>query len=102
MNTTTTFADLGLAPVILKSLAEKGYEHPTPVQAQAIPAALAGTDLLVSSQTGSGKTAAFMLPCLTRLEKPAPQSNPNRLLGAFGIPFGHARHFFHRRRGFLE
>ena len=73
MNTTTTFADLGLAPVILKSLAEKGYEHPTPVQAQAIPAALAGTDLLVSSQTGSGKTAAFMLPCLTRLEKPATQ-----------------------------
>ncbi|MBL8495879.1 MAG: DEAD/DEAH box helicase [Rhodocyclaceae bacterium] len=73
VNTTTTFADLGLAPVILKSLAEKGYEHPTPVQAQAIPAALAGTDLLVSSQTGSGKTAAFMLPCLTRLEKPATQ-----------------------------
>lgn len=36
MNTTTTFADLGLAPVILKSLAEKGYEHPTPVQAQEI------------------------------------------------------------------
>jgi superfamily II DNA/RNA helicase len=62
-----TFAETGLQEILLKALAEAGYQEPTPVQAQAIPAALAGRDLLVSSQTGSGKTAAFMLPALDRL-----------------------------------
>ncbi|MBK7236436.1 MAG: DEAD/DEAH box helicase [Sterolibacteriaceae bacterium] len=71
VTTTTTFADLGLDPSILKALADKGYTRPTPVQERTIPLALAGTDLLVSSQTGSGKTAAFMLPCLHRLSEPA-------------------------------
>ncbi len=61
-----TFAETGLHESILKALSEAGYSAPTPVQAQAIPAALAGSDLLVSSQTGSGKTAAFMLPALHR------------------------------------
>jgi superfamily II DNA/RNA helicase len=59
-----TFAELGLHADLLKALTESGYTEPTPVQAQAIPAALAGRDLMVSSQTGSGKTAAFMLPAL--------------------------------------
>ena len=62
-----TFAETGLQEIVLKALAEAGYKEPTPVQAQAIPAALEGRDLLVSSQTGSGKTAAFMLPALDRL-----------------------------------
>jgi superfamily II DNA/RNA helicase len=66
-----SFAELGLAPALLKAVAAKGYDRPTPVQRQAIPAALEGGDLLVSSQTGSGKTAAFMLPCLQRLEQPS-------------------------------
>ncbi|MBY4896425.1 DEAD/DEAH box helicase [Cupriavidus sp. AU9028] len=67
------FAALGLDAAILRALAEANYTTPTPVQAQAIPAFLAGRDLLVSSQTGSGKTAAFMLPAIQRIsEKPAP------------------------------
>ena len=59
-----TFEALGLHPSILKALVDAGYTKPTPVQLQAIPAAMQGSDLLVSSQTGSGKTAAFMLPAL--------------------------------------
>ncbi len=59
-----TFESLGLHTSILKALTDAGYEKPTPVQSQAIPAAIAGRDLMVSSQTGSGKTAAFMLPAL--------------------------------------
>jgi len=62
-----TFEALGLNPAILKALTDAGYTKPTPVQEQAVPAAIAGKDLLVSSQTGSGKTAAFMLPSLHRL-----------------------------------
>ena len=65
------FAELGLDEAILKSLTHAGYENPTPVQMQAIPAALAGHDLLVSSHTGSGKTAAFLLPGLQRLLQPS-------------------------------
>ena len=62
-----TFADIGLHPTLLNALSTAGYTAPTPVQAQAIPAALEGRDLIVSSQTGSGKTAAFMLPALHSL-----------------------------------
>ncbi|GGY87448.1 DEAD/DEAH box helicase [Pseudoduganella plicata] len=62
-----SFETIGLNPSILKALLDSGYTAPTPVQEQAIPAAIAGKDLLVSSQTGSGKTAAFMLPSLHRL-----------------------------------
>ncbi|PZX22723.1 modular protein:DEAD/DEAH box helicase (N-terminal); ATP-DEPENDENT RNA HELICASE (C-terminal)(rhlE-like) [Cupriavidus phytorum] len=68
------FAALGLDAAILRALSDLNYNSPTPVQAQAIPAFLAGRDLLVSSQTGSGKTAAFMLPAIQRIsEMPAPQ-----------------------------
>ena len=62
-----TFEALGLNTSILNALTESGYTAPTPVQQQAVPAAIEGKDLLVSSQTGSGKTAAFMLPSLHRL-----------------------------------
>ncbi|GGY06522.1 RNA helicase [Paludibacterium paludis] len=61
------FSDLGLAPAITRALEETGYTSPTPVQGESIPAALAGSDLLVSAQTGSGKTAAFLLPALQKL-----------------------------------
>ncbi len=62
-----SFSELGLDPLILKSVLAAGYETATPVQMQAIPAALTGRDLLVSSNTGSGKTAAFLLPSIQRL-----------------------------------
>ncbi|MSQ62289.1 MAG: DEAD/DEAH box helicase [Betaproteobacteria bacterium] len=66
-----SFSSLGLDPSLLATLTALGYTAPTPVQREAIPAALAGGDLLVSSQTGSGKTAAFLLPALQRLYAPA-------------------------------
>jgi ATP-dependent RNA helicase RhlE len=62
-----TFDDLSLATPILRALETEGYTHPTPIQAQAIPAVLAGSDLLGIAQTGTGKTAAFALPILDRL-----------------------------------
>ncbi|HEX2197897.1 MAG TPA: DEAD/DEAH box helicase [Burkholderiales bacterium] len=62
-----SFATLGLDASLLENLTRLGYAEATPVQTAAIPAALAGGDLLVSSQTGSGKTAAFVLPGLQRL-----------------------------------
>ena len=65
-NTPNAFVQLGIPEAIAKALTESGYTEPTAVQAQAIPAALAGRNLIVSSKTGSGKTAAFMLPALTR------------------------------------
>ncbi len=52
---------------LIKALEKQGFEQPTPVQEQSIPAALAGKDLLVSAETGSGKTAAFLLPMLNKL-----------------------------------
>ncbi len=61
------FASLGLAPAILKAVADAGYTVPSPIQAQAIPEVLAGHDLMASAQTGTGKTAAFILPALQRL-----------------------------------
>ncbi len=61
------FDDLKLAPAILKAVHEQGYENPTPIQAQAIPAVLDGHDLLGGAQTGTGKTAAFTLPMLHKL-----------------------------------
>jgi ATP-dependent RNA helicase RhlE len=63
----TQFTDFGLADPILKALASSGYETPTPIQTQAIPALMQGKDLLGIAQTGTGKTAAFALPILHRL-----------------------------------
>ncbi len=70
-----TFENLNLAPAILKAVLEQGYDTPTPIQAQAIPAVLAGGDLLGGAQTGTGKTAAFVLPMLQRLSSEAPLKN---------------------------
>jgi superfamily II DNA/RNA helicase len=63
----TTFEELYLAAPILKAIDECGHNEPTPVQAEAIPKTLSGCDLLASAQTGTGKTAAFVLPALQRL-----------------------------------
>lgn len=66
-DTSITFSSLNLAPEILKALEESGYTTPTPIQAQAIPIALEGRDLMAGAQTGTGKTAAFSLPLLQKL-----------------------------------
>ncbi|MGM9425377.1 DEAD/DEAH box helicase [Hydrogenophaga sp. MI9] len=63
------FDDLNLAPAIVQAVREHGYETPTPIQVEAIPAVLAGRDLLGGAQTGTGKTAAFTLPMLQRLSE---------------------------------
>jgi len=76
-----SFTDLGLAPVILSSLKTAGFDTPTSVQAAAIPLALAGQDLMVSAQTGSGKTAAFMLPALQRIANRAAKSGAGKNAG---------------------
>lgn len=65
----TTFSDLNIAKPILTALDRIGYTNPTPIQEQAIPFALQGRDLLLSAQTGSGKTAAFVIPVLDRLSR---------------------------------
>src|SRR5690242_21324857 len=62
-----SFETLGLKPELLRAVADKGYTVPTPIQLQAIPAVLAGGDLLAGAQTGTGKTAGFVLPILQRL-----------------------------------
>jgi ATP-dependent RNA helicase RhlE len=62
-----SFSDLGLAPELLRAVADKAYTEPTPIQARAIPAVLEGRDVLAGAQTGTGKTAAFVLPILQKL-----------------------------------
>ncbi|GAO20451.1 ATP-dependent RNA helicase protein [Alicycliphilus sp. B1] len=77
-----TFEELKLAPAILQAVQEQGYQNPTPIQAQAIPAVLAGHDLLAGAQTGTGKTAAFTLPMLHRL---AQGQAPTSRFGGRGV-----------------
>jgi len=67
------FTDLGLAEPLLRAVREQGYDTPTPIQAQAIPAVLKGGDLLAGAQTGTGKTAGFVLPMLQRLMAAPPK-----------------------------
>src|SRR4051812_4331494 len=67
------FRELGLEPRVLRAIQEAGYTEPTPIQTAAIPPALAGHDLIGIAQTGTGKTAAFTLPILTRLTLQSPQ-----------------------------
>ncbi|MFA7291359.1 MAG: DEAD/DEAH box helicase [Rhodocyclaceae bacterium] len=79
------FDELGLAPEILRAVAEQGYTEPTPIQQQAIPLVLAGKDIMGGAQTGTGKTAAFTLPLLQRLlphasPSPSPARHPVRAL----------------------
>ena len=80
-----SFAELGLSPEILRAVEELGYSEATPIQAKAIPLVLSGRDLLAAAQTGTGKTAAFLLPILERLKKYAnpsvsPAMHPVRAL----------------------
>src|SRR5437868_15252501 len=78
-----SFADLGLKPELLRALEEKGYSAPTPIQLKAIPAVLAGGDVLAGAQTGTGKTAGFVLPMLHRLSAhPSPYSGAPQPLRA--------------------
>jgi superfamily II DNA/RNA helicase len=77
-----TFEHFALSPALLRGVAEHGYTTPTPIQRDAIPLALAGRDLIASAQTGTGKTAAFLLPALERLQvqKPVRRSAPRVLV----------------------
>lgn len=78
MTDAPTFAGLGLPESLLETLNELGYQQPSPIQAQAIPALLAGRDLLGQAQTGTGKTAAFALPILSGLDNT--QAKPQALI----------------------
>ena len=71
------FSELGLSEPVLKAVEKCGYEHPTPIQEQAIPIILEGRDLIGASQTGTGKTAAFALPLLTKIQ---PMGKPQILV----------------------
>ena len=71
-----SFSKLGLSESLVRAVTEHGYAEPTPVQAQAIPAVLAGGDLLAGAQTGTGKTAGFVLPMLQRLSSPSAAGLP--------------------------
>jgi ATP-dependent RNA helicase RhlE len=80
-----SFANLGLSADLLKTVEEEGYTEPTPIQAQAIPVVLSQRDVLAAAQTGTGKTAAFVLPILERLRYQAntsfsPARHPVRVL----------------------
>ena len=68
-NNVTNFTELGLSEPLLKAVKEKGYETPSPIQAQAIPAVISGRDVMAAAQTGTGKTAGFTLPLLEILSK---------------------------------
>src|SRR4051812_40716365 len=64
---TTSFEELGLSSEVLTAVRDAGYNHPTPIQAQAIPLVLKGRDVMGLAQTGTGKTAAFTLPIVDQL-----------------------------------
>jgi ATP-dependent RNA helicase DeaD len=97
----TTFADLGLSEPTLRAVTELGYEEPTPVQAQTIGRVLAGADVIAQAQTGTGKTAAFALPIVDRVEidRSEPQAlvlTPTRELA---IQVAEAFHAYGKHRG---
>ncbi|KPH02550.1 DEAD/DEAH box helicase [Pseudomonas sp. RIT-PI-q] len=81
-----TFATLGLIEPLLRSLEKLGYQTPTPVQAQAIPAVLAGRDLMAAAQTGTGKTAGFALPLLQLLAMEGPKVASNSVRALILVP----------------
>ena len=80
------FTDLGLAEPILRALSEERYTDPTPIQAAAVPVVLAGRDLIGIAQTGTGKTAAFALPILNRLQRQRGTSGAEELPRARAQP----------------
>ena len=80
-----SFSSLGLTPALLDAVAARQFQVPFPIQAQAIPAILAGRDLLAIARTGSGKTASFILPLLQRLSAP-PAANKRGLRGLILVP----------------
>ena len=80
-----SFTSLGLSTALVRAAAEAGFATPTPIQVQAIPAILRGTDLLGSAQTGSGKTAAFALPLL-QLRQADPPQTPRRIRALVLVP----------------
>ena len=72
-----SFESLGLSPLVLQAIEEKGYKQPSPIQEQGIPVVLNGKDVMAAAQTGTGKTAAFTLPILSMFEKTKPASSNN-------------------------
>ncbi|MES2091113.1 MAG: DEAD/DEAH box helicase, partial [Pseudomonadota bacterium] len=74
-----SFASLGLSPALVRAIDERGYRVPTPIQSQALPPALRGGDVLGCAQTGSGKTAAFVLPILQQIQN-SRRDRPRRWL----------------------
>jgi len=76
MTSESNFASLGLVQPLLRAIADAGYETPTPIQLQAIPVVLTGRDLRAAAQTGTGKTAGFVLPILQRLSAPGADGRP--------------------------
>src|SRR5580700_340428 len=74
------FGKLGLSSVILQGVKAMGYSEPTPIQLRAIPLVLAGRDVIGSAQTGTGKTAAFALPILSKLGSHQPGLSPRVLI----------------------
>jgi ATP-dependent RNA helicase RhlE len=106
---TTSFTSLGLAEPLLRALKDENYEIPTPIQAQAIPALLAGKDLLGIAQTGTGKTAAFALPILNALaatRQPMVPKSPRVLVLAptreLAVQIGDAFRTYGRFLGFRQ
>ena len=80
-----SFDRLGLTPELIRAVADQGYTEPTPVQAASIPLVLAGRDLLAGAQTGTGKTAAFVLPMLQRLNGEAARHDARRAAPRRGV-----------------
>ena len=80
-----TFSDLEIITPILKAIEDKGYKNPTPIQAEAIPTLLEGKDLLGCAQTGTGKTAAFVVPLLQKLFLTKSNKKGKRMLKALII-----------------
>ncbi|MDP3252136.1 MAG: DEAD/DEAH box helicase [Hydrogenophaga sp.] len=80
------FIALGLAPALARAADELGFSTPSPIQVAAIPAVLAGTDLLATAQTGSGKTAAYVLPLLQRLTTSSPANGPRPVRALVLVP----------------
>ena len=74
-----SFSNLGLSDEIVRAVTARGYTDPTPIQIQAIPAILQGSDILAGAQTGTGKTAGFTLPILQRLSSSGVDNSPNRV-----------------------